>query len=35
MITDYSVYSEQTAIPYILLSGAELTEYYPYIPESE
>ena len=27
-ITGYSVYSEQTAIPSILLSGAELTEYY-------
>ena len=31
MITGYSVYSKQTAIPsipLILLSGAELTEYY-------
>ena len=27
-MTGYSVYSEQTAIPSILLSGAELTEYY-------
>ena len=27
-MTGYPVYSEQTAIPSILLSGAELTEYY-------